>query len=209
MDIQEQELIYQYVRLLNDSINTLYDANRYDTISNLSNINKISESNDPQNSDNNSLNDINITTKINSQNNSISSMSLDTNNPNNSIEIDQNTLNTTTAVNNFIGKKFYGDKNICTIKFINSNDKKEYNIKEFIKTDKVASLFDYVENLRRDMKSIQNFSNFDLAHGFPSTYLSQLKNKTLLEEGLFPLSEIYICEKKSLNKNNYLFDEIL
>ena len=99
------------------------------------------------------------------------------------------------CVNN-IGEINYDDINICKIKFINSNDKK-YIIKEFIKNDKVSSLFDYVENLRRDMKSIQNFRSFDLAHGFPPTYLSQFKNKTLLEKGLFPLSEVYICEKKN------------
>ena len=195
-DIQEQESIYQYIRLLNDSIDTLYDANRNDTI-NLSN-NNVSESEDQQNSESNIFKGENITTNINSQNNSISSMTSNTNNFNNSIESNIITQNTTikTVVNNFIGEINYDDINICKIKFINSNDKK-YIIKEFIKNDKVSSLFDYVESLRRDMKSIQNFRTFDLAHGFPPTYLSQFKNKTLLEEGLFPLSEVYICEKKN------------
>ena len=193
-DIKEQESIYQYVRLLNDNINTLYDASRDDTISNLSNISNTSESEDSQKSNNNIFNKENITKKTNSHNNSISS-TLDTNIQNNSIETNQLTQNTTrVTVNNFIGKKNY-DINICTIKFINSNDKTDYKIKEFIKTDKVSSLFDYVESLKRDMKSIGNFINFDLAHGFPPTYISRFKNKTLLEEDLFPLSEVYICKK--------------
>ena len=123
-------------------------------------------------------------------------MTLNTTNISNSMETNQISLSCTrkTVVNNFMEKQNYDDINICKIKFINSNDKK-YIIKEFIKTDKASSLFDYVESLGRDMKSIHNFSSFDLAHSFPITYLSQFKNKTLLEEGLFPLSEVYICKK--------------
>lgn len=198
-DIEEQKSIYQHVRLLNDSINTLFDANRDDTINGFSNVSIDNKSEDPSNSDNNTSDEENITTKKDSQINSLYSFSLDINNPNNSIEMNQLTQLTQdttrmTTVNNFIRKKNY-DINICTIKFINSNDKKDYKIKDFIKTDKVSSLFDYVESLKREMKSIGNFSNFDLAHGFPPTYLSQFKNKTLLEEDLFPLSEVYICKK--------------
>ena len=175
-DTQEQESIYQNIRLLNDSINTLFDANRNDLI-NLSN-NNASESEDQQNGESNIFKGENITTNINSQSNIISSITLNANNYTNSKESNIITRNTTRKTN-FIGEIDYDDINISKIKFINSNDKK-YIIKEFIKTDKVSSLFNYVESLRRDMESIHNFRSFDLAHGFPPIYLSQFKNKTLL-----------------------------
>ena len=95
-----------------------------------------------------------------------------------------------TTINNFLVKK-YDDTNIWKIKFTNPENKK-FTIKEFIKTDKVSSLFDYVEKLGKDMHSKQNFGAFDLIHGYPQRQLSQVKNKSLMEECLTDCSEVFI-----------------
>ena len=169
-DSIEQDSIYHLVGLLNNSINTLYDANR--GILNFS-----SSSIDPQNSSTNTQTSSNL-----------SSFTINSNTDSNKI-----TQNTTrkTAINNFIR-----DDDISTskIKFTDANNKR-YTIKGFNKIDKVSSLFDYVESLIHDEKSILNCSNFDLIYGYPGKSLSQLKNNTLMEEGLFPLSEVFIIKK--------------
>lgn len=166
----EQDSISHLVGLLNNSISTLYDASG--EILNFS-----SSSIEPQNSS------INTQTTSN-----LSSFTINSNTDSNKI-----TQNTTrkTAINNFIR-----DDDISTskIKFTDANNKR-YTIKGFNKTDKVSSLFDYVESLIHDEKPILNFSNFDLFYGYPGKSLSQLKNNTLLEEGLFPLAEVFIIKK--------------
>jgi len=166
----EQDSISHLVGLLNNSISTLYDASG--EILNFS-----SSSIEPQNSS------INTQTTSN-----LSSFTINSNTDSNKI-----TQNTTrkTAINNFIR-----DDDISTskIKFTDANNKR-YTIKGFNKTDKVSSLFDYVESLIHDEKSILNCSNFDLIYGYPGKSLSQLKNNTLMEEGLFPLSEVFIIKK--------------
>ena len=167
-DSLEQDSIYHLVGILNNSINTLYDANR-------ETLNFISSSIDPQNS------------SINTQKSSnLSSFTIDLNTDSN-----QKTPNTAseTIINNFIRDD---DIRITKIKFTDPNNK-EYTIKGFNKTDKISSLFDYVESL--DKKSILNCSTFDLIYGYPGKSLSQLKNNTLMEEGLFPLSEVFIIKK--------------
>ena len=181
-DSLEQDSIYHLVGILNNSINTLYDANR--GILNIS-----SSSIDPQISSINNQN-----SSINNQNNSIntlkssdlSSFTIKSNTDDN-----QKTQDTTsnTVINNFIRDD---DISISKIKFTDPKNKK-YTIKGFNKADKVSSLFDYVESLNK--KSILNCSTFDLIYGYPGKSLSQLKNNTLMEEGLFPLAEVFIINK--------------
>ena len=82
----------------------------------------------------------------------------------------------------------------CKIKFKYPNGQK-YQEKEFNKNENIISLFNFVESLGRDIYSNQNFNNFELIHDFPPRNLSQAKNNTLLEEGLFPSSMVSIIEK--------------
>ena len=183
---------YQIVRILNNSINTLYDANR----------------NEPSNIYNDSNNNYNIdideflnndkpnkeqtqsktmdTTKVNSSNSSnVSSFTIPANNSTSTLNVGGST-----KINNLTLSKIDGDTNICKIKFIINENNNEFIIKEFIKTYKVSSLFDYVNNLGMDKNSKQNFFSFDLFHR--KKKLSEVKNNTLMEEGLCPFSEVSI-----------------
>ena len=172
----EQSSIYDLVSILNNSHNTLSDA-----ISNISSIG-------PQNSSMNTQN-----SSINTQKTSeLSSFTINSNNNSNQITQD---ITTNTVINNFIKPH---DISISKIRFTVPNNKEEITIKVFNKTDKVSSLFDYVESLIRCKKLILNCSTFDLVYGYPGKSLSQLKNKTLMEEGLFPLSEVYIIQNKNI-----------
>ena len=180
-DSLEQGSIYDLVHILNNSINTLYDANRNIPDLSISSI-------DPQNSSINTQN-----SNINTQNTSnLSSFTICSNN--NSKQITQD-ITSKTAINNFIKPH---DISTSKIRFTDPNNKEEITIKVFNKTDKVSSLFDYVESLIRHKKSFVNCSTFDLVYGYPGKSLSQLKNKTLMEEGLFPLSEVYIIQNKNI-----------
>lgn len=177
----EQSSIYDLVSILNNSHNTLSDA-----ISNISNltISSISSQNSSMNTQNSSIN-----TQKTSE---LSSFTINSNNNSNQITQD---ITTNTVINNFIKPH---DISISKIRFTVPNNKEEITIKVFNKTDKVSSLFDYVESLIRCKKLILNCSTFDLVYGYPGKSLSQLKNKTLMEEGLFPLSEVYIIQNKNI-----------
>lgn len=143
------------------------------------------------NSQNSSMNTQN--SSINTQKTSeLSSFTINSNNNSNQITQD---ITTNTVINNFIKPH---DISISKIRFTVPNNKEEITIKVFNKTDKVSSLFDYVESLIRCKKLILNCSTFDLVYGYPGKSLSQLKNKTLMEEGLFPLSEVYIIQNKNI-----------
>ena len=183
----QNKTIYQIVRILNNSINTSYDA-KYSDLVNLYN-----DSNNNGNNDNIDINDHKSCDKQNkdktyntTQNSSnVSSFTLEISNsstPN---------IGEKTVIGNFIPEKNYEDTNICKIKFTNPNNNK-YKIKQFIKKDKVSSLFDFVKNLCMDIHSKQNFGDFDLIHGCPQRQLSQVKNNTLMEECLCPFSEVFI-----------------
>ena len=163
-DSLEQDSIYHLVKILNNSINTLYDANRSTLNFSLSSNNS----------------------SINTQNTSdLSALTINSNNDSNQKTQDITSEN---VINNYI---IDDDIRTTKIRFTNPDNKKLI-IKVFHKTDKISSLFDYVESLIRHKKSFLNCSTFDLVYGYPGKSLSQLKNNTLMEEGLFPLSEVYI-----------------
>ena len=82
----------------------------------------------------------------------------------------------------------------CKIKFHYPNTTR-YKIQKFNKTEKISSLFNFVESLGRDIYENQNFNGFELIHGFPPKYLAEVKNNTIEQEGLFPFSEVYIIVK--------------
>ena len=92
------------------------------------------------------------------------------------------------------------DFDICKISFIYPNGEKYFE-KEFNKNDKIVSLFNFVESLGRDIYSNQNSNCFELIHDYPPKKLSEKKNITLMEEGLFPSSIVYIIEKQKINLN--------
>ena len=166
MDSQEQDSIYHLVNILNNSINTLYDSNRNTLNFSFSSINTINT----QNSSN------------------LSILTINSNNDSNQKTQD---IKSETVINNYI---IDDDIRTSKIRFTDPDNKK-LTIKVFNKTDKVSSLFDYVESLIGDKKSFLNCSTFDLVYGYPGKSLSQLKNNTLMEEGLFPFSEVYIIKK--------------
>ena len=79
------------------------------------------------------------------------------------------------------------DSKFCKIKFKYPNGEK-FIEKEFLKTEKVISLFNFVESLGRDIYTNQSFNSFELIHDFPPKTLSEVKNNTLIKQGLFPAS---------------------
>ena len=67
--------------------------------------------------------------------------------------------------------------------------------RRFLKTDKIIILYNYVKSLGREIYTEPKYNDFDLISGFPPKNLENSKDKTLLEEGLFPSSMIQIKEK--------------
>lgn len=138
-------------------------------------LNSTNPKNDSQNSENNILNELTtlVSTQIGEQN--ISNITNDNlPNENNSYEVSK-----------------------CKIKFHYPNTTK-YKIQKFNKTEKISSLFNFVESLGGDIYSNQNFNGFELLHGFPPKYLAEVKNNTIEQEGLFLFSEVYIIVKEKI-----------
>ena len=86
------------------------------------------------------------------------------------------------------------DPNACKITFAYPYDEKKKQ-RRFNKTDKIEVLYHYVISLGREIFSNENFHTFELVYGLPTVNLENKKDKTLEEEGLFPLSTIFIIEK--------------
>ena len=83
--------------------------------------------------------------------------------------------------------------NVCKIMFKYPSGEKTIE-RRFLKSDKIAILYNFVKSLGREIFSESNLYNFDLISGFPPKNLEDSKNKTLEEEGLFG-SMIIIKEK--------------
>ena len=73
----------------------------------------------------------------------------------------------------------------------------EKNIqRKFLKTDKIAVLYDYVKSLGKDIYSEEESNNFSLIQPFPFKNFENKLNNTLEEEGLFPNSVLQIKENE-------------
>ena len=83
---------------------------------------------------------------------------------------------------------------VCKIMFRYSSGEKSSE-RRFLKTDKIIILYNYVKSLGREIYTEPKYNDFDLISGFPPKNLENSKDKTLLEEGLFPSSMIQIKEK--------------
>ena len=71
----------------------------------------------------------------------------------------------------------------------------EKNIqRKFLKTDKVAVLYDYIRSLGKEIYSEEDSNNFSIIQTFPYKNLENKLNNTLEEEGLFPNSMLQIKE---------------
>ena len=71
----------------------------------------------------------------------------------------------------------------------------EKNIqRKFLKTDKVAVLYDYIRSLGKEIYSEEDSHNFSIIQTFPYKNFENKINNTLEEEGLFPNSMLQIKE---------------
>ena len=71
----------------------------------------------------------------------------------------------------------------------------EKNIqRKFLKTDKVAVLYDYIRSLGKEIYTEEDSNNFSIIQTFPYKNLENKLNNTLEEEGLFPNSMLQIKE---------------
>jgi len=78
------------------------------------------------------------------------------------------------------------DPNACFIKFRLPDGEKIIE-RRFLKTDKIATLYDYVKSIGREIFMEQDSHDFDLfGGGFPPKNLGDKKNNTLEEEEMFP-----------------------
>ena len=85
--------------------------------------------------------------------------------------------------------------NVCRIAFRIPDGEKNIE-RRFLKTDKIAALFNFVKSIGRDIFMEPDATDFDiLCIGFPPKNLEDKKNNTLEEEGLFPNSILQIREK--------------
>ena len=84
---------------------------------------------------------------------------------------------------------------ICKIVFRSPDGEKQIE-RRFLKTDKIASLYNYVKSIGREIFTEPDSKDFDiLCLGFPPNNLGDKKNNTLEQEGLFPNSILQIREK--------------
>ena len=84
---------------------------------------------------------------------------------------------------------------VCQIVFRSPDGEKQIE-RRFLKTDKIASLYNYVKSIGRDIFTEPDSKDFDiLCLGFPPKNLEDKKNNTLEQEGLFPNSILQIREK--------------
>ena len=71
----------------------------------------------------------------------------------------------------------------------------EKNIqRKFLKTDKIAVLYDYIRSLGKEIYSEEGYHNFSIIQTFPFKNFENKLNNTLEEEGLFPNSMLQIKE---------------
>ena len=71
----------------------------------------------------------------------------------------------------------------------------EKNIqRKFLKTDKIAILYDYIRSLGKEIYSEEDYHNFSIIQTFPFKNFENKLNNTLEEEGLFPNSVLQIKE---------------
>ena len=82
----------------------------------------------------------------------------------------------------------------CHIKFRHPDGEKIIE-RRFLKTDKIASLYDYVKSIGREIFSEEDAFDFELIGGFPPKSLEDKKSNTLEEEGMFPNFILQIKEK--------------
>ena len=84
--------------------------------------------------------------------------------------------------------------NACHIKFRHPDGEKIIE-RRFLKTDKIATLYDYVKSIGREIFMEDDAFDFELIGGFPPKSLEDKKNNTLEEEGMFPNYILQIKEK--------------
>ena len=82
----------------------------------------------------------------------------------------------------------------CHIKFRHPDGEKIIE-RRFLKTDKIATLYDYVKSIGREIFIEDDAFDFELIGGFPPKSLEDKKNNTLGEEGMFPNYILQIKEK--------------
>ena len=71
----------------------------------------------------------------------------------------------------------------------------EKNIqRKFLKTHKIAVLYDYIRSLGKEIYSDDEYNNFSIIQTFPFKNFENKLNNTLEEEGLFPNSVLQIKE---------------
>ena len=87
------------------------------------------------------------------------------------------------------------DPDVCHIAFRIPDGEKNIE-RKFLKTDKIAALYNFVKSIGREIFMEPDASDFDiLCSGFPPKNLENYKNNTLEQEGLFPNSIVQIREK--------------
>ena len=190
---EQSSIIINLIKQLNNSVDTLRHANHDN--SNIFNDNNNSIIDEQLNNGflNVTVDERNIIKKITFDDNKLNQSS----NEETEItqkKIDKQNLSKTNINVDLLLKQDYDNKKFSKIKFKYPNGKK-YIEKEFDKTEKVISLFNFVKSLGRDIYSNQNSNTFELIHDFPPKNLMQGKNNTLIEEGLFPTSMVSIIEK--------------
>jgi hypothetical protein len=82
----------------------------------------------------------------------------------------------------------------CHIKFRHPDGEKIIE-RRFLKTDKIASLYDYVKSIGREIFMEEDAFDFELIGGFPPKSLEDKKSNTLEDEGMFPNFILQIKEK--------------
>ena len=68
--------------------------------------------------------------------------------------------------------------------------------RKFLKTDKIAVLYDYIRSLGKEIYSEEVYNNFSIIQTFPFKNFEDKLNNTLEEEGLFPNSVLQIKENE-------------
>ena len=82
----------------------------------------------------------------------------------------------------------------CHIKFRFPDGEKCIE-RRFLKSDKIAALYNYVKSVGREIFSEPDSFDFEILFGYPPQNLEDKKSNTLEEEGLFPNSILQIREK--------------
>ena len=73
----------------------------------------------------------------------------------------------------------------------------EKNIqRKFLKTEKIAILYDYIKSFGKEIYSEEVYNNFSIIQTFPFKNFENKLNNTLEEEGLFPNAMLQIKENE-------------